>query len=375
MKTLVETYNSPGLKKTGYSPITIYWKNARMIKNHSIIACAKEILNANINDEVVKINLIGPPSSGKSTLGKTLCHLIHDISMKETKVPYIVKIFGRDDLMDMEHTLASLQPLNHVLMFDDLSWLSAGNSKAKIDNLQKTFSEIRHLPGGKDVKIIIIFNFHYNFAMAKHLRQADFFIYTDIGSSELENMDKVVGAVNRKKCEEFIKVKQQIKSTSRSATGDQPEYKGNFSYALGKMNKFTYPNRAPFAPALFFNRDSVRHIVFPKREWIEPVCTACSGSITYSTQEVGDIQKFKEAALTAYNEYHIRTALRIMFLQKGINTWKPEVKRCMRWIERACKGKVFNDEEMMKAFNLENYEIFTTKKIPDNLGKDPEPQT
>ena len=135
MSVIYESFKS-SKKKISNVPITIKWKNIAMIRNHSINACARELLQANVSNEVVKVNLIGPPSSGKTTLALTLAHLVHTLS----KNPYAVKIFKRDDLMDMEKTLSTLHPMNHILVFDDVSWLSAGNSKQKIDQVQKTFS-------------------------------------------------------------------------------------------------------------------------------------------------------------------------------------------------------------------------------------------
>lgn len=371
MKVVTQQFTTQ-IKKKDSKPITGYWKNARIILNQSINSCVSEILNANINDEVVKINLIGPPSSGKSTLGKTLCHQIHEKSMKEQKVPYIVKIFGRDDLMEMEQTLSTLQPLNHVLMFDDISWLQAGNSKSKIDQLQKTFTEIRHLPGGQDVKIIIIFNFHYNFAIAKHLRQADFFFYTDIGSSELENMEKVVGIKNKKKCLDFIRVKQQIKKTSKHATMDKKEYHGNFSYQLGGKMKFTYQTRAPFTPSLFWNRDTLRHVVFPKREWIDPVCNVCDQKEDFSKDELANFEQLRKNA--PYTPDIMKNAARILLFQKGINCWSPNVKRALSWLERSTKNVRVDPKALIELFELKEVKVKTNKPLADLETKKEETQ-
>ena len=61
--------------------------------------------------------------------------------------------------MHFEETLAKLQPTNHIMVFDDISFISAHAGKKDIEKIQKAFTEIRHLPGGQDVKIISIFNF------------------------------------------------------------------------------------------------------------------------------------------------------------------------------------------------------------------------
>lgn len=332
--------------KASSAPVTTTWKNARMIRNHSIRACAREILNVNRGIDVVKVNLIGSPSTGKTTLAKTLAHLIHT----EATEPYVIKVFTRAELLDMENTLAKLQPLNHVMIFDDVSWLQAGNNKSKIDQVQKTFTEIRHLPGGQDIKVIIIFNFHYQMGMPKHLRQAHFFGFTDMGSSETENIQKMVGLKNMTKVAEFRRATFEAGSTYKAGSEDELEKLATFSYKLGKAGKFTYTYRQPFAPALWWNNNSLRHVVFPIREWIEPICHICSGEKTL--EEKGDAALFKKIADSTYREKEIRYALRIIFYQKGINLWPVEIKRALKWIEREWKVKHYDSEEIMKLYKL-----------------------
>ena len=348
MKVITKQYHVPQAKVGSGAPVTTTWKNARMIRNHSIRACAKEILNVNRGIDVVKINLIGSPSTGKTTLAKTLAHLIH----QEADSPYIVKIFTRAELLDMENTLSKLQPLNHVMIFDDVSWLVAGNNKAKIDQVQKTFTEIRHLPGGQDIKAIIIFNFHYSMAVPKHLRQANFFGFTDMGSSETENAQKLLGLRNMFRIEEFRRATFEAGSTYKDATEEKPEQLATFSYKLGKMGKFTYTYRQPFAPALWWNNNSLRHIVFPTREWIDPICNYCSGTAV-TAENKGDAQEFFDRANKAYNPQRIRTAMRIFFLQKGLNTWNDEQTRAIKYIERELKEKYYDTEELLHIFGLE----------------------
>ena len=365
MSVIYESYKPTSKKNKSNVPITLKWNNIAMIRNHSINACARELLQANVSNEVVKVNLIGPPSTGKTTLAKTLAHLVHSLS----KNPYAVKIFKRDDLMDMEETLSKLQPMNHVLVFDDVSWLSAGNSKQKIDQVQKTFSEIRHLPGGQDVKIIIMFNFHYNLAIAKHLRQADFFIYTDIGSSELENTEKLVGVKYRDKLFELKKIRNEIKATSKEATETEPEYHGTFSHRIpGKGNvRFTYQHRNPFAPALWWNGDSLRHIVFPIREWIQPMCAVCTGSIEKTEEEQMDLKKFKKDLEDKFEPNIIKHTLRLKLWQSGINTWPPKVKQCTKWIELYMTHRLFNLPSLAEEFGLEVTKTKLFKKLPDDI--------
>ena len=363
MQIVYRNYNTIEKKKA--APITQEWNNCRMIRNHSIRACVREILSVNMGIDVVKINLIGSPSTGKTTLARTIGHLIHELA----NTPFAVKVFNRADLMDMEGTLAKLQPMNHVLIFDDISWLSAGNSKQKLDQLQKTFTEVRHLPGGQDIKVIIIFNFHYNLSIPKHLRQANFFCYTDMGSSEIENTQKIVGLKNTGKILDFVRVVQEAQTTGIPATSETDAVPGTFSYKITRdgKKKFTYVYREPYAPALWWNRNSLRHIVFPAREWIQPICPLCTGSIEKTEKQQVDLAEFKKSILENFTIGIVRQGLRLKLYQHGINTWEPRVKQVMTYIDKYMEHKLFNFEDMAKEFDLTVKKTKMRKKLPDEI--------
>jgi len=366
MAVSFERFEGNSEKKKSSAPLTITWNNARMIRIHSFRSVARELLNINRGIDVVKVNVIGPPSTGKTTFLKALGHEVHELA----DVPYAVKILKREDLMDMEGTLAKLEPMNYFLGFDDVSWLSANNNKQKLDQIQKTFTEIRHLPGGQDIKVIICFNFHYNLSIPKHLRQADAFVYTAIGSSELENTQKLVGMKNTAKLLDFRRIYQESISTGKPATAETPEIPATFSYKLpGKGNqKFTYTWRQPFAPALFWNNDTLRHIVFPTREWIDPVCPVCTGSIQKTEQEKMDVKKFKADGLKAYGAGTFKTALRIKLMQMGTYTWNPAVKQAMSWIDKYMQYRQFNFEDIIQEFGLkEPGKSMCRKPLPDDI--------
>ena len=125
MSTTFVKFDNIGGKKKSEVPATMDWKNAKMVRIHSVRAATKEILNMSKNLDVVKINIIGSPSTGKSTLAETLGHLCHTLA----DIPYTVKRFTRDDLLNFEETLATLQPTNHILIFDDISFLTSSASE------------------------------------------------------------------------------------------------------------------------------------------------------------------------------------------------------------------------------------------------------
>lgn len=334
-----QKYNAPDAKKKSEVPITVEWNNARMIRNHSIRAAVREILNVSKALDVVKVNIIGSPSTGKSTLAETIAHLCHSLG----DIPYNVKIFNREELMDLETTISRLQPMNHVLVFDDISFLKSDAGSRQIEKIQKTVTEIRHLPGGQDVKIIIIFNFHYNMAVSKYLRQADFFIWTSIGSSELENTQKIVGATKATtaKIMEFRSIFQQAITNN------------TFQFKLGVRGKsFTYKFRQPFGPVLFWNTSSLRHVVYPTREWIDPICPICGNARANSIRENMNLDLFDTTMSKRFTPEILKQALRILLFQMGVNTYKPRVKQCMRVIQEYTHHKRINPEQLALHYGL-----------------------
>src|SRR3990167_7120035 len=175
------------------------WKGETMIRIHSIQATVKEILQVSKALDVVKVGIVGEESTGKSTLAETLAHLIH----KNSEVPFAVRLFGKEELLNLEQTLAGLSPANYILIFDDVSFLEARSSKKEIDVLKETTTRIRHLPGGQDVKIILIYDYHYTKGLPPYLRQSHFRYFTSVGSSEGDNMLKIVGTKYLQRIKQF----------------------------------------------------------------------------------------------------------------------------------------------------------------------------
>lgn len=330
------------VKKKSEVPLTTTWNNARMIRIHSIKAAVREILNLADSLDVVKVNIVGPPSTGKTSLGELIQHLCHELAT----IPFTIKTFTRKDLLNFEYTLSKLEPTNHVLLFDDISFLSASAGKRQIDKIQKAFTEIRHLPGGQDVRIIAIFNFHYNMAVSKYLRQSDFFFYTAVGSSELENTQKIVGVKHTKKILEFRRVIQEALTLKK--------YTFKISKKPNAKNKgmFTYLYRNPFAPVLFYNNDTCRIVVFPLRQWLKRICPKCDNAKSSSVYEQMDIDRFAKVIEKKFGVGIIRHALKIHLFNMGVNTFPKRVKQCMQFITEYGMKNALNPEEIAQHYNL-----------------------
>ena len=314
-----------------------------MIRTHSINEVTKQILNLTRTMDLVKINITGHQSTGKSTLAATLAHLCHKLS----KVPFTLRIFDRDDLMRFSDTLRTLEPMNHILVFDDVSFLTAQAGKRHIDLLQQQYSEIRHLEGGHDVKMIIIFNSHYSKALPKFLRDADFYFFTNIGNENFENVINLIGRHNEIKAQNFRKIYQQARSTKDN----------KFSFLLGKHGKrFTYTLFQPFSPVLFYNNNSARIIVFPKRDWIDVDCSVCANA-KGRIEEQMNLQEFHETFSKRYGKHVLREALRIMMFRSfGLNLYRAEVKRCIKKLDDHFKANIVNPEQLIEFYELNTIE-------------------
>ena len=333
-------YIAPNSKAKTNLPVTIEWLGSRMIRNHSIKATVKEILTISESLDVVKINIIGNPGTGKTTLAKTLAHLIHKMS----EIPYAVKILDRESLLNFEATLKTLQPTNYVLIFDDVSFLGASANKKQVEIVKKAFSEVRHLEGGSDVKIIAIMNFHYSYGLDKFLRQSNFSFYTSVGSSEMDNMTKTLGIQNTQKIEQFQRVTQMALLKKKYA----------FQLGTQKGKWFVYDYRQPFAPALFFNSMSLRVIAFPKREWIDKLCSVCVGSQTLLLKDGLNVDDFAKQLDSKFGKQIGRNALRIKLFQNGINVYPKRVKQAMRFIDLYMENKIVNMQSLADHYDFDS---------------------
>jgi len=348
----ITEYQSTGRKNR--IPTTVEWKGARMIRGHSLQSSVKEIVRMVQTLDVVNINVIGNPGTGKTTFALTLSHLIHQISEKEYKVPFAIKLFTKHDLLNFKETIEKLEPVNHILIFDDVSFLQANAHKQEIEILKQAFTEIRHL--AQDVRIVTIFNFHYTLGMQKYLRQSDFAYYTSIGSSEFDNMLKIVGVHYTKLLFKF----QRICANALT--------KGKFIFNLGSKSKFfIYEYRKPFIPLLFHNNDRLRIVVSPKREWIDPFCSACNKTNETTMKNGIPVNEFAQDLDKKFGVGIARNAVRIKLFQNGLNVYPKSVKYALTYIDKYIKDKLPNLQDLADYYNFTNEKTVLNAKYTRDL--------
>ena len=338
-------------------PNKIWWKNERILKNHSFKSAMLEIVKMSQSVDVVSINIIGPPGTGKTTIAKTAGHVIHRTAKKEYNTDYAVKLFDKDNLMNFKETLKNLEPVNQILIFDDVSFLGANSSKQEIEIVKQGMTEIRHLEGGQDIKVIKIQNFHYTLGMDKYMRQNDYSLYTNVGSSELENMQKIVGTRYTSMLLEFQKKVKMAQTV------------GKFQFKLGhkRSDFFIYSYRNPFIPVLFHNGSTLRYIVSPTRDWIDPYCTTCINSKGEKIKGAGNAKELKEE-LMKFGVQIAKRAITIKLMQQGVNVQPKRVKQCLTYLDRRLDGKNFDLKELAVEFGFTDEKTRLDIKSNENLN-------
>lgn len=324
----------PSLGDAKNKPVVIKWKGVDMIRNHSIKATANDIVQAITNSDLISINVIGKQGTGKTTIAKVIAHLVHSMS----DIPFAINVFGKEELINLGDTVANLTPTNQIIIFDDVSFLGSGASKKQLDMIQSVLTTIRHLPGGKDVKIILIKNFHYTKAVSPFLRQNDFTYISSVDPNEVKNLNDLLGA-------DYSRTIDMLADLRSEAL-----LKNVFTIKLGKKFKFTYYAKKPFLPYIYTNGRNTRIVVCPTREWIQPICSICSAAT--SEASLINVEKFKEEFDKAFGDHTTKYIVKQMLKEQGITTYGKTYTQGRRYLDKALELKQFNLEDLAVQYGI-----------------------
>jgi hypothetical protein len=313
-----------------------------MIRVHSIRATVKEILNVAKTLDLVKIGIVGEPATGKTELSKTLAHLCHTMS----EIPWAIKLFGEKEFLALEETLSYLEPANYILIFDDLSFLT---DKKALDKVKRVITMIRHLR--QDVKIILIYDYHYSLGFDKYLRQTNFKYFTSIGESETDNILKVVGTKYHARIKDF-----QEKFVEMTT-------KDKCTFDLSKNRYFAYSYKNPFVPCLFFNGSRLRYVAFPLREWIDKICSLCSSATGALLQSEISIDDFCKKGEINFDKGNFVAAIKLKLYTSGMTTYGKHVVHALKWISKAQETKLISLEELATHYGLTTTKTRLRKKV------------
>ena len=324
--------------KQDQAPIIGKWKGVPYIRSQSFLATVREIINFSAEIDVCRIGLIGSMHSGKSTLSQSIAHAIH----KYADIPYNIKILYKEDLLNFSDTLQKLESVNYILIFDDVSFLGSSANKKQIEMVKSAITTIRHLDGGRDVKIIVMMNYHYTMGLDKYLRSADFKYITTVDSSENENMEKMFGTKNGWKIRQF-------KSQRMSAVTNKAWF---IRLSKGKP-MFKYDYRNPFIPVLFWNENSLRQIIAPTRQWQDKVCSKCSVATGGGNLEPEiSIDDFCKGAEKTLGKSTFMTAVRLAMYIEGKLVWGKSVEHAMKWLNKSRAKKIITLEQIAGHYGL-----------------------
>ena len=354
IETNVKKFNKPTTGKG--APVVSKWKNVPMIRTQSFLATIREVISFSAEIDVCRIGLIGSMHSGKSTLSQSIAHAIH----KYAKLPYNIKILYKEDLLNFADTLAKLEAVNYILIFDDVSFLGASANKQQIEMVKSAVTTIRHLQGGKDVKIIIMMNYHYSYGLDKYLRTADFKYITTVDSSENENMEKMFGTKYSYKIKQFKRYRH-----------DAVTNKAWFIPLSKEKPAFKYDYRNPFIPVLFWNEASLRQIVAPTRQWQDPICSKCSVATGGENLEPEvSIEQFCEETEKKLGKSNFMTALRLSMYIDGKLVWGRSVQHAMKYLDKCREKKVITLEQLAGHYGLEPRRFHLYKKLDGVMSEE-----
>lgn len=331
-----------GLRKD-QKPTIIKWKGIDMIRVHSVRSAAFDIVQAITNTDLISIDIIGKQSTGKTSIALAMSHLVHTM----TDIPFKLNVFGKKELMNLQETVKTFTPTNQIIIFDDMSFLGATASKKQTDIINQVLSEIRHLEGGKDVKILIFKNFHYTKAVNPFLRQSDFSILSSVDSNEVKNLNDLLGANNSRVIDQLQDLRQEVL------------LKNTFTFSNNKKFKFVYNAKKPFLPYLYVNGKNVRIIVSPLREWIDPICSICSTA--QHKESLVDVQQFKKEFDEAYRST-AKNVIKQMLKEQGLATFGKNYHNARRYLDKALEMKQFNLEDVAVAYDIKPTKTRLRKK-------------
>lgn len=330
-----------------HRPTITKWKGEPMIRIHSLRATVKEILQVAKALDVVKIGIIGEPSTGKTTLALLLAHLIHKMS----DIPWAVRNFGEEEFLDMKGTLEKLEPANYILYFRDLSFLA---DKRRLEEVKACVTKIRHLKS--DVKIILIYDYHYTLGLDKYLRQANFRYFTSLGSSEFDNMVKIVGTKYAPRIQDFAE--KFVEMTTRSKC----------TFRIGPQKFFSYNYKSPFVVCLFYNNSRLRYVIFPTREWLDKICSLCSSAAGKLLNSEISVSQFREESESKFGPGTFQAAIKLQLFANGMNVYASSVVSAQKYLTRALEKKLISLEELATNYGLTITKTKLRKKLDGVLA-------
>ncbi|MYB29944.1 MAG: ATP-binding protein [Cenarchaeum sp. SB0663_bin_5] len=285
---------------------TARWQEVPMLKSHSFLKAVREIVETASRLDLISICIVGKQSTGKSTIAQSISHVLHNELESKYGIIFNVVIWGMVQLQNIDEALKTIES-NTIIIFDDISFARKIVSSHHWNKVLNTMTTIRHR--GSDVRIILIFNYHYTLANDKFLRGSDYTLITSTNVAEHENMIKLYGGRHIIKYLE----RELHSATSTGYFGpDNPEYKKDKTKPP-KLYKF----RQPFSLALFHTPNGLRPIIYPHIKWLDPKCGICAAAHPNIRTESESVDDFMSNLVERYGSTAI-SGLKVFLAQRGI---------------------------------------------------------
>ena len=333
--------STSGRGRTDSKKAVQVWNGVKIVRAQSFIEPVKAIARWSKEIDVTRVGIVGDMHSGKSTLAMAIAHVFHEEMADKYKLPFAIDLVGKEELLDFPSYSKRLDPnTNHTVIFDDASFLEGQADRKKMAAVKQAITTIRHLAEGKDVKILLMYNYHYSLGLDKYLRQTDFQFWTSAGSSEDSNMERLL---HDKRAMALIKTFRRQRKAGIN--------KGKWTSKYGREGWLTYAWRNPFIPVLFWDNDRMRPIVTPTREWLSPKCPVCNLAHKTETPDM-TAAEFVKTAKKSFGNSHFLTALKLVLLENGLPTYSRGALAAKRGLEQALRAKSVSLEDLMIECNM-----------------------
>ena len=353
--------DSPRARKTSTINHTTQWLNCTIARHNAFMPAVRDIARMASHKEIVSVSIVGSPGSGKTELARTMSCLLHTEMKKSYDHAFAVKECGEAELRDIEHTISNLTG-NVILILDDISFLKQRMSARDYAEVQSALTKIRHINSTRDVRIVLVYNYHYTRALDKYSRGTDFAFYTSISHTEIDNVMETVGSRNYAPLMLFRRHKHAAMT------------KGFWSTKLGKAGVVSYQFHDPFDLALFWSGAAnipVHEVVFPLRERVARRCSICANAKGDARPDIDTNAMWNELE-ARYGIGCVRSCTKVWLLQQGLNAYASTSKACFKAIDRVTAGSTVDYQALLDRYQLKTGAGVGWNRGEQIMSEDPE---
>jgi Protein of unknown function (DUF815) len=313
-----------------------------IINNHSPQIAIEKIISVSKYKGYVGVLNAGESGTGKSTWTKWMIHQLH---IRKNSV--IIKWFHEEEFKNFVEIVNELtKGIDHIIIFDDISFQLEDMKKEDLNMLQKTLTTIRHIV---KANVIVIMNIHYSKAIKKFFRSTTQFRYlTSLSNEEINSYEDLFGPYSKWKLWDFSRIWSNMLT------------KGFCQFEISRWNNqfLTYKMHDPFNVILASELNDLRFCVYPKES-----CATCDPDFQNKVQL--DPQKLIDNLIKSYGRDRVRSGIRnFSFYRKGIECLDPMARALHRTLSDLDRH---NDIDWKESVKIVDEQL--TKKRPRVYNK------